>query len=653
MISTALRAGTSFHRVFMQRAVSVAETARLRIPGVLFRCLLLPLCVSCGPSLVAAAHPVSVTRTLVYVAPDRVDVTIEVFLEDLYLFHNLQPDDSDFLNAATIRQGIELHRTFVAERFVIQDADGVFLVPDEPPLVSAAIPDAGVSLAELMAHRLTFELRYSCAEPADFLTFEQQFTDTDGVLPSEMQLLVRSDHADEIINQALVPHSPTTVRFDWTSPPLSPDASAQERERWTKQQQDQTLGITSYSSVYSFLYIENDEIRHEILIPLLTLEPSLPLPREQRHLLTVPEQDAVRPEIEQFFATGNPLEVDGAQRVPSVERCDFYGVDFRDFAQRTKRKSVAMSSARVGIILTYPLAAPPRQLRLTWDRFHQSLWAVSMVVLSGDAAFRRTLSRVGKNNVFEWTGSSVSVMPVADRPQPVVAELPLPPMIRVPVAAVVLLAVALVVALRAARSRFQGSAVAVTLLLSMAAATWTGDSGWVRIRRGLPPEISDDEARRVITQLLENVYGAFRFRGEHDVYEALAVSTSGELLQDLYLQIREGLVMAEQGGAVARVRRVDVIDAERRSPQKKSGAPSSVHAFGCRCRWNISGTVEHWGHIHERTNQFEAEFLAEPVSAALHDGRSSNCHWKLTQVNVLNSERVHFETRLRNVDSRH
>ncbi len=163
---------------------------------------------------------------------------------------------------------------------------------DNPPKVTADIPDDGVSLAELMAHKLTFEMQYSFDAPPEFLPFEQRFTDADGVLPSEMLLQVRLENADETISKALVPHSPETIRFDWTSPPLSKDASEQERERWAKQQQEATLGITSYSSVYSFLYIEDHEVRHEILIPLLTLEKSLPLNREQTDFLTVSEQEA-------------------------------------------------------------------------------------------------------------------------------------------------------------------------------------------------------------------------------------------------------------------------------------------------------------------------------------------------------------------------
>jgi hypothetical protein len=148
-----------------------------------------------------------------------------------------------------------------------------------------------------------------------------------------MQLRVRQKNAGDTISKVLARYSPQTIRFDRTSLRLWMDDSDQQRVRWVKQLQEQTLGITSCSSAYSFLYIENREVRHEILISLLTLGQSLPLKREQKDLLTVLEQDAIRPLIDKFFMSGNPIEVDGVRLAPTVERFDCYGVNFHDFAQ--------------------------------------------------------------------------------------------------------------------------------------------------------------------------------------------------------------------------------------------------------------------------------------------------------------------------------
>jgi hypothetical protein len=187
--------------------------------------------------------------------------------------------------------------------------------------------------------------------------------------------------------------------------------------------------------------------------------------------------------------------------------------------------------------------------------------------------------------------------------------------------------------------------------MCLATVTSVYDTDCLRIRWGSPQDISDDEAKRIVTELLSSVYDAFRLRGEDEVYDALAVSTSGDLLEDLYLQIQQSLRMAEQGGALARVQEVDITNIDRKSVISNGNPRPTDYAFLCHCRWNISGTVEHWGHIHERTNQFQASFLTEPVLAQQNDVTSSKHHWKFTSIDITDGKRVHFETRLRNLIS--
>ena len=55
---------------------------------------------------------------------------------------------------------------------------------------------------------------------------------------------------------------------------------------------------------------------------------------------------------------------------------------------------------------------------------------------------------------------------------------------------------------------------------------------------------------------MKNVYRAFDFRAEADVYEKLAMSVSGDLLADIYLQNRKSLAIQQAGGAQAKVKEV-------------------------------------------------------------------------------------------------
>ncbi|MEM6471566.1 MAG: hypothetical protein AAF802_18545, partial [Planctomycetota bacterium] len=260
-----------------------------------------------GPAATAgerAVHPVSITKAQVYVSREAIDVTIEIFLEDLLLFQGLQPNANDFLEPDILRAGAEKHQTFLEDRFEIRNFAGDPLTRSSWSIGDFDVPPEGVALGQLMAHTLEYQIRYELDEPPEFLTVLQSITDDDGLIPSEMSLSVKQENAGETVTATIGPDQPETIRFDWNAAPLSPEASQREREQWQAKQSEQALGITSYSSVYSFLYIEENEVRHEILIPLLTLEESVLVSRDDDEFLDLDEQRAARRQIEAYFRTG-------------------------------------------------------------------------------------------------------------------------------------------------------------------------------------------------------------------------------------------------------------------------------------------------------------------------------------------------------------
>lgn len=609
----------------------MSDFNRIRRP---IQCVIIALALSSATGSRLAAHPISVTRTFAYVTREQVTAKIQVFLEDLFLFHNLKPNDQDFLDPDVIRKGIELHKQFLLKRFVIRDVAGERLDGRVVDVKQFDMNPEGVPLAELMAHTLTFELQYELPAAPEFLTISQHFTDDQRVIPSEMKLVLKQENAGSMYTTVLKPDEPDTIRFNWDNPPLSPEASKEEQESWIEQQKEETLGITSYSSVYSFLYLDEYEVRHEILIPLLTLEESVLIARDDDEFLDIAEQDAARQQIEAYFTSGNPIEIDGLEVKPVVQRCDFYGLDFKDFAKRAERRRVSMASARVGIILSYSTKGVPDTVKVTWNRFNDYIWTIDMVVFAFDEVSKTVLSRLGKKNVFEWRNPGHSAAPPLKQ---VDVTMPPRPHLSLPVLSFSFLLLLPLVLLTMKRRRAGlRSCLAATVTLGIcAAAAWPFTRWETPHPFARPPRISDEQAEAIFASLHKNSYRAFDYRSEDDIYDALAKSTDGELLQDLYLQIRRGLEMQEQGGAVSRIREVKLLDG--RQEPLPAGRQDSDRGFAYRCRWNVNGTVEHWGHIHARTNQYEAIFAVRPRDNA----------WKITDMELLDEKRVKFETTLR------
>ncbi|MEM0927576.1 MAG: hypothetical protein AAGJ83_16135, partial [Planctomycetota bacterium] len=440
---------------------------------------------------------------------------------------------------------------------------------------------------------------------------------------------------------ALKSDEPLTVRFNWDRPPLSAEASEEERAKWEAEQKEETLGITSYSSVYSFLYIDDFEVRHEILIPMLTLEESVLVARDDDEFLDLDEQAAARRQIEAFFRTGNPIEINGIAVTPKVDRCDFFGLDFKDFAKQSESKRVSLASARVGIILTYPLIDEPETVNLLWNRFNNYLWTINMVVFAFDDVSKVTLSRLGSENTFAWKNPG-RTKPAP--PQPVIADVVVSRPTSLPLVTVICLLICPFVGLLAVLRRIGKQTCVVSLvgLILVGAAGWPLLSVDVPLRSSQSPALTEPEMDEVFAALHENVYRAFDYRNEQAVYDALANSIDGELLERVYLQIRRGLEMQEQGGALSRIESVEILEGDGRLADTAADELSDANAvclMRYQSRWNVAGTVEHWGHIHARTNQYEAMFEIE----------AKNGVWKITDIDLLAEKRVSFETSLRSL----
>ena len=134
---------------------------------------------------------------------------------------------------------------------------------------------------------------------------------------------------------------------------------------------------------------------------------------------------------------------------------------------------------------------------------------------------------------------------------------------------------------------------------------------------------SDEEGRSVVAGLLENVYRAFDRRDEGLIYDTLSRSAHGDLLADIYLETRRALEIRNQGGARARVTGVEMVGMDREDLADGEG-------FRTECVWNVSGSVGHCGHLHERRNQYEAVLTVQPVEGV----------WKITGLELLSEKRL-------------
>lgn len=513
-----------------------------------------------------SAHPISMSEAVVNVHQDRIDVALSVLAEDLVLYHSVAADSENRFPGEPLRKAASKHQKFVIAGLSIRNGDGDGLSASLTSIDVKGIPESGVLQSDVKQHSVIYHLVYKLKSKPRFVTVAQTFGGEEAVIPSIMDCTMLQSGVLIDTPEPLPYGRRFTVHLDWDNPPKPPKNWRELRDRRKKQLQER-LGIASYSGLYSFIYVTRHEVRHELLVPLLTLEQWLPIDRREADYLDVDEQEAAQAKIQSFFRKHAPVRIDNRDMLPVLARLNFLGLDIRDFARNAKPRRISVYQARVGVILSYPIDSPPRNISLEWKLFSPHAPFLRSVIYEFDKPPVEHFFRTAEPTLQLMTDSAITT--VKPRSESIAS-----------------------------------SAVG-----------------------------SDKEASAVSTALLRNVYRAFDHRDDEDIYDALSESVHGPLLRMLYLQIRRSLLMAEQGGARSRVREMEPVAGR---VVRRSGEDIQVEQ-----RWRITGTVEHWGHIHTQENEYAAVMTLSRL-----DGR-----WKITALRFTEQKRVRFQTGLRSLKS--
>jgi hypothetical protein len=566
-----------------------------------------------------------------FVTRSKAILRVQMFAEDLILFQGLEPNDQDRLIPEDLKRGLEDHKKFLLEKISLRDANGELYKGQITDMKPFEIPADGIAASDMMQHTATYEIEVPFVMPPEFLTIQQDITDANSIVPSEMSLNIHQAGTGLNFTERLLPGGSTTVRFDWKQE-LAEDASDEEWDSWFEKQREATLGITSYSSVYSFIYIEPVEMRHEILIPLATLATILPIKHQDPAFVEIGEQDAIREQIRNWLKDQNPVVINGTRIIPEFTRIDFYSLNLSDFAAQAAAQKVSMASGRVGIIMTYKTPDDSiRDVSQSWSTFYSTMTKVPAVVIAypnSMSKFEFSRFNTAEDNTLTWKCKPEDLPKQISSVEAVYSPKPT---MRLLAGSAVLAAAALLLLKKTSATVGR---VTAGVLLIVAVVAWKPLSVEIDHPWKSPEELSADQAKNVFTALHSGLYRSLDFGTEDRIYDALAQTVDGELLEDLYLQLRQSLELRDQGGAIARIRSVEY-DAGAAVARKESVVPWP--GFQYKSTWTVSGTVEHWGHVHERQNQFDAVFTIEPREG----------HWKITRMDVAGQSQKSARTTLR------
>jgi hypothetical protein len=393
------------------------------------------------------------------------------------------------------------------------------------------------------------------------------------------------------------------VDLDWDDPWYS-----RFRNRNLKRYYDAPLQV--------FLYVEPFEVRKEVVVRPVDMQRLVDLGLDGATTIRAEDWGRVKSGVVDHLIGRAPVVIDGREIEPVLDRVHFIERTLRTSRVLEEPEDLDLLSAVLGVIITYPVTGLPDEVSMAWDLFPERVERIPASPVDEAGGLPTFLSP--DDHVLRWR--NVLTNPTRAK----LVELDPPPgpdPVSLPVASLACAAAALVCAL-VLRGRNAGRLGAAGLL-AVAAATWPVARVPVVPPFAKAATLSEDQSSQVCGDLLRNVYRAFDFREEGDIYDVLAKSTDGDLLTDVYLETRRALTLENQGGARARVQEVEVTSTD-------STRIGDGPGFTSRCTWEVTGSVGHWGHLHQRRNRYDAELTVVPV-----DGQ-----WRIAGLELLDEVRL-------------
>lgn len=558
----------------------------------------------------------------IYVMDDHVKVKLEVYVGDLSSFEELIPDDwieDPEIKRPSLEERIE-HFANNTLKFITDDGEALAaqLVLVEPRMrVDRQSPFAGMinpftrqRVAEPPADQrvLYAEIKYPFEGKPAHITMVPPLDD-EGRVEVTMGFITYHKAVPVIDFRYL--GAPATLNLDWSDP-------------WYSKFDNPNLKRHHKSALMSFLYIEPHEVRHEILIRVKDLEQWMELGLRGSDYIEVDELDGLRQRIEAFLLSKNPVTVDGVALKPVLDRSNYVTVGISGIQILEQPQRLEISTAIVGVIIAYLSGGMPQQVSVDWELFTDQIQRVPATAT--DPAGPLPTFLTADDNVHTWTNFLKNYTP------PTVAQVAVKDTVNklsIPMGGVSALIVSVIAAVWFWQRRRQQRAIVLPLItmitgvfiavISFPYAQWSVERPMALVSR-----LSPDESKRIMRSLLKNVYRSFDFRDESDVYDKLALSVEGDLLEEIYLQNRRSFAVKKAGGAQARVDEIEIIDVEAEPLAEGS------EGFGVKAKWTAQGSVGHWGHVHIRKNYYDAM-----VNIAIIDG-----HWKITRLELLEEKRL-------------
>ncbi len=552
----------------------------------------------------------------IHVDDDGVRIVLEVFVEDIDIFSDLVPSEWWASTNASPAPEEERFARFATEGISLRTGEGTILpveaitverrlrVDRSSPMAGKIDPYSGRPMPKAPEDPrvLYTELFYPFGETRpETLTISPPH-DEDGT--ATVNIGVIAFHGSVPVIDFRYLSATATLHLDWADP-------------WYTRFDNPNLTRHHKYPRMTFLYADPHEIRHEALVRVRDAM-ALVGHDVDGDTLDTDQAQALSEAAALEIGQRTPMTIEGTTVKADFDRAAFMRIGMRGLEFLQPDETVDIDADILGLIWSAPTDGLPQQATLEWTWFDGRAPDVAGHAVDAAGPFLFPLSP--DDPVVTWTNHFKT------NPYPDLAEVEV---VRNESSSRMLFALGGMAALglgfaavslaRAGHNRRRNALIGgAVALVAMVAIPVLQQRQGTRV-----PELDPEKLTTLTSDILNNVYRAFDFRTEDQVYDRLALTLDGTVLEQVYLDQRSSLRIERAGGTEARVEALEVSNVE----PLDGAAPGTLRL---RANWVVRGTVGHWGHVHSRTNAYEADLVLAPVDGA----------WKVRGFDVISQERL-------------
>ncbi len=373
-----------------------------------------------------------------------------------------------------------------------------------------------------------------------------------------------------------------------------------------------------------YLYVEPYQARFECLVDLRTMLDWLAMPGTLGNELSAAQVDAVLAKAGSLASAWASFRVQGAAADGQLVVAQLVRGEPGRTLPMPEGGMAPVNGTMLGLMWECPAGAEPHSIQVVWQGFIPFLKTLPVSVFFGGNREEQVLTEF--NAVCRWSNDGRLLPPPPLAPVPPLQERPT---FLLPAGAIAWLLVGLIIAIPVLRGNRRRRRVTLAVYASvwLLGALITVPLLVLRLPKpgtAEPSAVAEpDQAAVIVEPLLRNVYRAFDYRSEGDIYDVLARSAAGPLLKTLYLDTIAALSLDEAEAARVRV-------AEFACEVLAVTPAVSGKGFAAKTSWTTLGSVGHWGHTHMRTNVCLGDVTVEDVDGS----------WKITAVEMLDHRRL-------------